>query len=61
MKTIDQAKRDKQHMAESIAEIIRDFEAVYGEDSVRSIRIERWNGSNNAFGQVSAIHVDVTL
>lgn len=61
MKTVEQAKADKKVMTDKIAEAIRAFEDEYGYDVVRGFQIERWNGSNNAFGKVVVIHATVEL
>lgn len=61
MKTIEQAIIDKKRMTDKIAEAIREFEEVYGPNSVGNIHIHRWNGSNSAFGRVVDIRADVVL
>lgn len=61
MNTIEQAKADKAKMTDKIKDAILEFEAVYGENSVQSLRIKRWNGSNEAFGKVGSIESDIRL
>ena len=61
METIEQAKADKVNLQSSIAELVRTFETKYGEGTVFSITIKRWNGSNEASGRVSEVPVDVRL
>lgn len=61
MKTIDDAKADKNKMTDQIFEAIKAFEAVYGSDSVESLRIIRHNGSTDSWGRVVGVEAHVRV
>lgn len=61
MNTIEEAKLEKNKLQTEIAKLIIQFEDKYGQDTIKTLYIKRWNGSNNAFGKVSEICANIAL
>lgn len=48
----ERIKREKDVFKKKITALLIEFEEEFGGNVVEEIRIIRWNGSNNAFGDV---------
>lgn len=59
--TIEKLKQDKKQLESSIKDLINEFEKTYGQNTVNSISLARWNGSNSAFGKVSEVHTNIDI
>lgn len=59
--TIEKLKQDKTQLEASIKDLLNEFEKTYGKNTVKSIGITRWNGSNYAHGVVSEVNLNVDI
>ena len=59
--TIEKLKQDKKQLEASIKDLLNEFEKTYGQNTIESIGVTRWNGSNSAFGYVSGVHCSVDI
>lgn len=53
--TIEKIRQDKKQLEDSIKCLLNEFEKTYGQNTIKSIGITRWNGSNTAFGTISEV------
>jgi hypothetical protein len=59
--TIEKIKQDKKQLENSIKDLLNEFEKTYGQNTIKSIAITRWNGSNTAFGVVSEVCSNIDI
>lgn len=59
--TIQQAKEDINTLQNSIKNLLTEFEQKYGEDSILSIGLRRYNGSNDYFGKIVEVKINTQI
>lgn len=59
--TIEKIKQDKKQLEDSIKDLLNEFEKTYGQNTIESIGLTRWNGSNTAFGAVSEVNSSINI
>lgn len=57
--TIQELCDAKQVLEKRIAELLRAFEDAAGKQMVEGVKIRRWNGSNECWGPVSEVIIQV--
>ena len=58
---VTQLVQGKQKLEKQIAALLIEFEEDYALNSLSNIRITRWNGSNNAWGKIVEVQIQLTL